>query len=116
MPKSQNELLVELAETFKLIGFHFNHVTSLLKQLETMAPAPPIKLAQTCSDMADATISGASIIEKHLIKGTEHLPDKVKARYPGTCYECGLAIYVGDWIIVQNIGGNSVALHAEHKK
>lgn len=114
--KAQKELLVELAETFKLIGDHFAHATSLLRQLETMAPAPPIELTELCNDMANATTSGAALIEKNFIKGTEHLPSKVRARYPGICYECGLSIYVGDWIIIQNVGGNSIALHSEHNK
>ena len=44
----------------------------------------------------------------------EHLPTKERAKHPGNCYECGLMIYVGDWIIIYNVGENTVAAHAEH--
>lgn len=93
-----NRVFIELRAIIDRIDADFERISVLLKRLIPVYPA-------------NSTIS-VDVTDR----SQDHLPPKEKAKSAGTCYECGLHFYVGDWIIVQTIGDYTKAMHAEHSK
>lgn len=88
-----NRILVEIEAIFGRVNADFDRIMVLLKKLTSEVEVKPNPLTETRLPPNDKA---------------------VRARYPGMCYECGLAILVGDWIVIQNVDGINAAIHTEH--